>query len=361
MPWCPLAAEGPAVPGSSGLWLTETSDLAASAADVRVALWSAESLPLCFPRNWPAVFKESAILKAFVNKSMLKGKRCRAVDRAAAAALAARETATARGVPLHPLHSFSNALALADALGWAVVKGYIVLESAAGVPGASFVALRHWWNVDATGAWLDLTPPLVPPGADSRVLLVETELGDKEPAKLTPARREFAIALATRLARGADDLAAGTSRAPGHTPVSAAAAATAVDVTDAANLALPNSPSKSAAPSGRVASAKASAAPGKVATNAATRAPGKPVDYRKWDQLDVSDEEEEKREARTLAAARQQAQLAQTQQAAQIEQNGEQTLNAAIDAAATASAMGNTEALDAMMLHAQQVPVTSAH
>ena len=355
MPWCPLAAEGPAVPGSSGLWLTETSDLAASAADVRVALWSAESLPLCFPRNWPAVFKESAILKAFVNKSMLKGKRCRAVDRAAAAALAARETATARGVPLHPLHSFSNALALADALGWAVVKGYIVLESAAGVPGASFVALRHWWNVDATGAWLDLTPPLVPPGADSRVLLVETELGDKEPAKLTPARREFAIALATRLARGADELAAGTSRAPGHTPVSAVAA---VDVTDAANLALPNSPSKSAAPSGRVPSAKASAAPRRVATNATTRAPSKPVDYRKWDQLDVSDEEEDQQEARTLAATRQQVQQAQAQQVAQ---NGEQTLNAAIDAAATASAMGNTEALDAMMLHAQQVPVTSAH
>ena len=360
MPWCPLASGGPAVPGSAGLWLMETSDLAATAADTRVALWTAESLPLCFPRNWPAVFKESSILKAFVNKSMLKGKRCRAVDRAAAAALAAREAATAHGVPLHPLHSFSNALALADALGWPVVKGYVVLESAAGVPGASFVALRHWWNVDATGAWLDLTPPLVAPapGADSRVLLVETELGDKEPAPLTPARREFAIALATRLARGADELAAATSRSPGHAPVSAVAA---VDVTDAANLALPKSPSKSAAPSGRVASAKASAAPRRVATNATTHAPSKPVDYRKWDQLDVSDEEEEKREARTLAAARQQAQLAQTQQAAQIEQNGEQTLNAAIDAAAAASAMGDTEALEAMMLHAQQVPATSAH
>ena len=83
---------------------------------------------LTFPSNWPAVFKESAVLKGLINKSKLKGVRCRAISPSAAPTAAARTAAAAANLELHPLHSFSNASRLFEALGYGIVKGFMVLE-----------------------------------------------------------------------------------------------------------------------------------------------------------------------------------------------------------------------------------------
>ena len=117
--------------------------------------------------------------------------------------------------------------AVADALGYGIVKGFIVLERPnTGVAGGSFVALRHWWNVTPDGSWVDLTPPLsgrVPvagSGQEDRELLVESALGDKSTAALTPARREFALALAKRIANGNPPPAASRAATPAAVDVS---------------------------------------------------------------------------------------------------------------------------------------------
>ncbi|EOD36535.1 hypothetical protein EMIHUDRAFT_226312 [Emiliania huxleyi CCMP1516] len=187
--WQPLDDAGtPAASGCVGRWLTEASDLAATDAEARVAMWSSDRLPLRFPQEWPAAFK-SAPLRRLLNKSMLNGVRCRAVPPPTAA-----EHAAAAGVVLEPLHSFSNAERVAAASGWAVVKGFWVFELADAPPSASFVAVRHWWNATSSGGWVDLTPRLSEAAGEeprSR-LLVESALGDKAADKLTAAGRDFA-------------------------------------------------------------------------------------------------------------------------------------------------------------------------
>ena len=246
-PWQPLLADGSAAAaGVCGRWLTEGSDLVGTDAEARVALWSADRLPLAFPREWPAVFKQNATLKAMLNKTMLCGVRCRAVDPPTEADVVA---GAAAGVLLRPLHSFDNAEAVAARLGWQVVKGFVVLERADRAAGESFVALRHWWNARGEGgAWVDLTPcPWSAEGLHARVVLVESLLGEKQPALLTTTSRDFAMALAARLSAGARPA-----------PPSATA-----DVDTAA----------------------VAAAGGKKGK------PGSGLDYAKWDQLDVSDDD----------------------------------------------------------------------
>ena len=307
--WAPLTPDGaPAPANSTGYWLSQGEDLVATDANGRVALWSADSLPTCFPRGWPNVFKESAVLKQFVNKSQLKGVRCRAVDRAAPPSVAARKSATAANVPLHALHSFSNALSLSEELGWTVVKGFLVLESvSAGAASAtSFVALRHWWNATSDGAWVDLTPPLLPDsdGEETRVLLVESALGEKAASSLTPARQQFAVALAERLAKGLASLRPSATKVDG-----AAAAIAAVDVSDN---------------NGRAAATTTNAAAGKpnaattttTTTTSAASSPQKKspaskanVDYSKWDALDVSDDDEEVNQRQMQESAAKQKEL----------------------------------------------------
>ena len=212
--------------------LDSESDLISTSPEGKTDALTAISLPLAFPRNWPSVFKESVALKTLVNKKNLNGVRCRAVELTTDAMEAARSAATKAKVELHPLHSFDNATRLSAALGWTVVKGFIVLESGLGIAtetpkpgqrsiavtkptvGTAFLAMRHWWNATSDGMWVDLTPPvdetwLEPYCIDTdlqRVLLVESALGEKEapPEGITPARRDFAIALARRLAKGGE-------------------------------------------------------------------------------------------------------------------------------------------------------------
>jgi hypothetical protein len=136
------------------------------------------SLSACFPRGWPAVFRSNAELKAILKQ--LKGKRCRAV-----AASADKHVPGAQ--PLDPLSSFANATAVGEHMGWGIVKGFKVLERASEPVGTAFFAVKHWWNSSAD-AWHDWTPPLAA-DADTLVLLVESDLGDKRPQARRPAFR----------------------------------------------------------------------------------------------------------------------------------------------------------------------------
>ena len=104
--------------GTTGRWLTESADIVATDADARVAAWSAASLPLIFPRDWPAIFSWSGALKRLVNRSMLKGTRCRAVPAWSGS------DPRVMTLPVHHLHSFANALRAETTLGWSVIKGY---------------------------------------------------------------------------------------------------------------------------------------------------------------------------------------------------------------------------------------------
>ena len=194
------------MPGiSTGRWLTDADDLVVSDGGARDG-----PLALGFPQNWPASFKESVALKKLLKS--LKGTRVRAVERDAAAATAAG----AAGVPLYPLHSFGNAERLEGALGWAVVKGYIVYERRDQPSGSQYVGVRHWWNQRPDGAWIDLTPvaksDVDEAGGEKRTLLVETKLGEKLEEVLEDDAFDRAATLCRRL-RGLAAAAAGLASA----------------------------------------------------------------------------------------------------------------------------------------------------
>ena len=218
--WTPTA--------SARRWLSTSDDVVATDADGRVALWSADALPLCHPRDWPAAFRSCAPLKALVNKQGLRGTRCRSCA-------ILPPPAAAAAVELRAFHPFSNSEAVAAALGWPVVKGFVVLERADCAVGASFVALKWWWNEDtATGSWVDLTPVPWPDGEQR--LLVESPLGEKEEQTLSAAQRDFAIALVRRLcpvaaapAPAAAPAASSPSPAASPSPCARDAAANAAD------------------------------------------------------------------------------------------------------------------------------------
>ena len=179
--------------GTLGRWLTDTQDVRASDdASVEEAINGTPPLPLSFPRDWPASFKTSAALKRLINKSGLQGTRVRVVmlDAAARAGLPADF-----GVALH---GFQNATRLQALRGWSVVKGFVVAERD-NAPD-SFIALRHWWNQLPDGTWTDATPSWA--AAETRVLLVETPLGEKHEAPLSAAELAFATSLAARLGGG---------------------------------------------------------------------------------------------------------------------------------------------------------------
>ena len=160
MQWEPLGGSGTASDGERGHWLLPDDvvlvlDPSLVLQGGEAARWPATRLPplLPFPRDWPAVFKSSAVLKKLVNKR-LKGVRCRAV-----APLDGNEAAQAGRLCLHRLHSHRNAARVKERLGWPVVHGWRIFEAADREPGEAFVAARHWWNMTPSGAWADLTPP----------------------------------------------------------------------------------------------------------------------------------------------------------------------------------------------------------
>lgn len=181
--------------GTRGRWLSDPADVVATDGQL---VQQASALHLGFPRAWPAVFKQSHILRELVN-AKLQGKRCRAIAVPPSGADAMIGAAHAAG--LQPLHSFSNAERLTTALPeWQLVKGFAVFERLDAPAGAAFVAVRHWWVSSPAGTWLDFTPSLVPSCTTGKLLLVESARGEKSEAPLRGEGQVFAIALGERLA-----------------------------------------------------------------------------------------------------------------------------------------------------------------
>lgn len=105
------------------------------------------------PRGWPACFKESASLKAFLGRT-LKARKCRLVE-PPPDDIAAEIGASA--VRLAPDESTANAERVGRVLGWPIVRGFAIFEL--GAHAGEFVARERWWNVHPeSGIWVDPTP-----------------------------------------------------------------------------------------------------------------------------------------------------------------------------------------------------------
>ena len=205
LPWCsPMAAlplndsGATAATNAVGRWLMSAEDLCATSDTTAATVAGGDerdALRLCFPRNWPACFKESAPLKRLLNKS-LQGKRVRVV----APNPSAKKTLAVAfpEVALHPLHSFANAERIEGALSWPCVKGFAVFEMEGAEPGTEFVAWKHWWNALPNGTWVDLTPR-GDGGRPAPTLLIECSRGEKAAEAMRPEGLAFATRLARRL------------------------------------------------------------------------------------------------------------------------------------------------------------------
>ena len=101
------------------------------------------------PRGWPECFSKSLALKQYISAE-LGGTRVRLSEppdddhRAMAEAVGERDSALA------------TALALRSRYGWDVLGGFALFERAASAD--SFVGEPHYWNANARGLWIDLTP-----------------------------------------------------------------------------------------------------------------------------------------------------------------------------------------------------------
>lgn len=69
---------------------------------------------------------------------------------------AAEHLSLIAGLELSPTDARANAVMLRSRLGWSVLGGYILYESAE-TPG-EYSGVPHWWNATPRGLWLDLTP-----------------------------------------------------------------------------------------------------------------------------------------------------------------------------------------------------------
>ena len=191
------------------------------------------------PRAWPACFKESAKLKNFIGTE-LKGTRCRLVNTAPAAHLAAEAAA----VKLDDVtDSFMAAERLSNELKWRIIKGFAIFEREDS-PGV-FVAQQRWWNAHtASGIWVDLTPR----PEHAQLVLVESGVAPK-------AGRVIAMLAAA-------DVAAASAAAPAiATPAISTRAAAVVDISDDAAVASAAVAAATAASPATAAAPPAAAAP----------------------------------------------------------------------------------------------------
>ena len=168
-----------------------------------VASSEASSGPLLSPpSNWPTSFKENKLLKSFMGKQ-LKGTRVRLIG-----VPTSDDAARVEHVALASDDSFGNAEAVQLALGWEIIKGFVVFELA---ETATFVAHKRWWSARPSGAttvWVDFTPR---PEGISDAVLVESLLSTKERVLPTDERR---AAAAARMALGGLVAPAGPPIAP---------------------------------------------------------------------------------------------------------------------------------------------------
>lgn len=144
------------------------------------------------PKGWPGCFSSNAALKAFMGKKALNGKRVRLTGTPSA-----EDASKASAVTIEPDDPFGNAERVQAALGWAIVKGFVVYECADQAEGTSFVAHLRWWNARESGVWVDFTPR--PADAQQMVLLESAHAEAKTKKEASAATAEAAAA---RLALG---------------------------------------------------------------------------------------------------------------------------------------------------------------
>ena len=111
---------------------------------------SADESLLSPPRGWPECFSTSKALKSFIELE-LGGRRVRLSEPPAD-----EHAELAEGLGLRASDALTNALRLRSRYGWDVLGGFILFERAS-VAG-SFVGTPHFWNANARGLWIDLTP-----------------------------------------------------------------------------------------------------------------------------------------------------------------------------------------------------------
>ena len=131
------------------------------------------------PRNWPDCFS-SAKLKSYV-MTELKGRRVRLSE-----APEPEHVRMAAGMKLSASDALGNAVRLRDKYGWDVLGGFTLYESLSPASGAAhgYTSRPHYWNSNARGLWLDLTPR---PDAHASKVLVESPETKPRP-KLPPDR-----------------------------------------------------------------------------------------------------------------------------------------------------------------------------
>ncbi len=290
--------------------LLDADDVRATSARARVAAASAHNLKLVFPTRWPHAFKTKPF-KSLLSAKGLKGTRCRAVD------LAPPQV----GNDMLPLASFDNAERLAALRhGWHIVKGFAVFEWATATTEArdddddseaTYIALRHWWLEKSTGGWVDPTP--IPGTTPERRVLVESALGDKEAAEPSAARKAFAAALAERIRAGGE---------PSKPAPEAATATSASALSEALDVATVEAP----------------------AAQKRSPAAADPLNYARWDQIDVSDDEEEEARSSQLKALAERRRAESTEAEALKAQQA--NVDAAVDAAIAASTHNNVDELE---------------
>jgi len=239
-----LAEDGsePKVGESNGFWLSEV-DFVSSTSKVAPTLRDLEKLG--FPRDWPAVYTQSAALKALIGRrGRLLGKKV-----AVAGVPTPEEWAQVPQLSYCPLQSLANAeRAAAAGQGLQVVRGWALFERLDRDPGEAFVAERYWWVALSDGRWVDVSPrPLAWP----QLLLAEStgagavpgeaagSAGPRRRSRLTAAEAEFNKAL-LRLRFGDG------GAVPSSPPAASAVAALASATTSAAQSAKATTPAATA-------------------------------------------------------------------------------------------------------------------
>eukprot|EP00933_Yihiella_yeosuensis_P005987 TRINITY_DN110609_c0_g1_i1.p1 TRINITY_DN110609_c0_g1~~TRINITY_DN110609_c0_g1_i1.p1 ORF type:complete len:1040 (+),score=248.14 TRINITY_DN110609_c0_g1_i1:41-3160(+) len=231
---------------SVGYWLG-LKDFVAS--DER-NLQKADLQELGFPRDWPAIYTQSAALKALI------GKRGRLASKRVAVAGKPLPEHAVPSLKFRPLQSFSNAEQAARAVpGLSVVRGWAVYERLDLPVGTAFVAEEYWWNALPDGGWVDHTPH---PEAVDQILLVDpvTPSSPRTQGVLTADQASLCTLL---LAKRFPSLAASAAKVKPPTPVA----------------------SQQAKPQKAIPSEQAK--PQKAAS---------PLDYSKWSSIVDSDDEE---------------------------------------------------------------------
>ena len=165
-----------------GYWFDADEDLYCSG---DILSGNAIGLRHGFPRDWPDCYSSCKPLRKLVGKKGISGVRTGVVD-------IIDDKECYRLVPYLKKHgkecSFVTARRVQEGNGWDIVKGFIVYEIIEGTAGKSFVAHRHWWNMNPdTNTFIDLT--LVNDlhcemGGSKFKLLVESNRGSKEESLL---------------------------------------------------------------------------------------------------------------------------------------------------------------------------------